>query len=225
MTPAHLKKCLFKNYLYIQTVHVYDLFIAWVLLCPSMCALLNKVLERSWYLSPFPWIRTLWRPRCLPAFEGFRTQFTYRCNMAMDCTGVFYKIMLWSVLPQTGVARILTLQKKEIVEYGQCLDERLGFGCCKDPEVSICLDTVFWLLWRPRRPRNERVWLNNVPPGPPSFSQIETFNEMSVSSKVLEDFKKLISSIPSENCDIFVIKQYQYIKLVMKSVTWSQNSF
>ena len=32
---------------------------------------------------------------------------------------------------------------------------------------------------------------------------------------------KLISSILSENCNIFVIKQYQYIKLVMKTVTWS----
>ena len=71
-----------------------------------------------------------------------------------------------------------------------------------------CLNTVFWLLWRPRRPHNRRIWLNNVFTGCPSFSQIETFVEMYVSLKLLDDSTKLISTISSENCDIFLIKQY-----------------
>ena len=34
------------------------------------------------------------KTQCFPAFECFRTQFTYKCIMVMDCMGVSYKIML-----------------------------------------------------------------------------------------------------------------------------------
>ena len=39
--------------------------------------------------------------------------------------------------PQTGVARMLILQKRDIVEYEQCSYESTGLACCEDPEVTV----------------------------------------------------------------------------------------
>ena len=135
-------------------------------------------------------------PSCLTAFEFFRTEFTCKCIMAIDCTGVSFKLESHVCLSckkgYCGVWTMFAWKYRYWLKWRpwDLRNKRDG------------LNTVFWLLWRPRRPLNGRVW---------SLSQIETFVEMSVSSKILDDYKKLISSISTENCDIFVIKQYQLL--------------
>ena len=123
---------------------------------------------------------------CLPADEWFRTQFTYKS--IMNFTDVLYKILLWAVFPQIGYARMPILQMhwplmSRQISLGDCrvwilFQWKSMFWLLLRPcglrNVRDCLNTVFWLLWRSRRPSNERVWLNNAytpPPPPPRHSR------------------------------------------------------